>query len=117
MAAILTTIYLIGDDIAGWLRGDISVTGALIGRVEEWRSEIDAVKGALVHIKDLLGGAGQDPGLDYVPGQDGGTASVAGIRDDAHRADHRGRVLTGDRNLGNLEKLGSGKGADFRFVG
>lgn len=62
MAAILTTIYLIGDDIAGWLRGDISVTGALIGRVEEWRSEIDAVKGALVYIKDLLGGAGQELG-------------------------------------------------------
>lgn len=62
MAAILTTIYLIGDDIAGWLRGDISVTGELIGRVEEWRSEIDAVKGALVYIKDLLGGAGQELG-------------------------------------------------------
>lgn len=62
MAAILTTIYLIGDDIAGWLRGDISVTGELIGRVEEWRAEIDAVKGALVYIKDLLGGAGQELG-------------------------------------------------------
>lgn len=62
MAAILTTIYLIGDDIAGWLRGDISVTGELIGRVEEWRAEIDAVTGALVYIKDLLGGAGQELG-------------------------------------------------------
>jgi len=62
MAAILTTIYLIGDDIAGWLRGDISVTGELIGRVEEWRAEIDAVKGALVYVKDLLGGAGQELG-------------------------------------------------------
>lgn len=62
MAAILTTIYLIGDDIAGWLRGDISVTGELIGRVEEWRTEIDAVKGALAYVKDLLGGAGQELG-------------------------------------------------------
>jgi tape measure domain-containing protein len=62
MAAILTTIYLIGDDIAGWLRGDISVTGELIGRVEEWRAEIDAVKAALVYVKDLLGGAGQELG-------------------------------------------------------
>lgn len=62
MAAILTTIYLIGDDIAGWLRGDVSVTGELIGRVEEWREEIDAVKGALVYVKDLLGGAGQELG-------------------------------------------------------
>ncbi|MGO4398452.1 tape measure protein [Achromobacter sp. PAB15] len=62
MAAILTTIYLIGDDIAGWLRGDISVTGELIGRVEEWREEIDAVKTALVYVKDLLGGAGQELG-------------------------------------------------------
>jgi len=62
MAAILTTIYLIGDDIAGWLRGDVSVTGELIGRVEEWRDEIDAVKGALIYVKDLLGGAGQELG-------------------------------------------------------
>ncbi|KAG0908711.1 hypothetical protein G6F31_021626 [Rhizopus arrhizus] len=95
----------------------MTATAGHCGRAAEWRSEIDAVKGALVHIKDLLGGAGQDPGLDYVPGQDGGTASVAGFRDDAHRADHRGRVLTGARNLGNLEKLGSGKGAAFRVVG
>lgn len=60
MAAVLTTIYLIGDDIAGWLRGDISVTGELIGRVEEWREEIDAVRAVLVEVKDLLGGAGQE---------------------------------------------------------
>ena len=60
MAAVLTTIYLIGDDITGWLRGDISVTGELIGRVEEWREEIEAVRAVLVDVKDLLGGAGQE---------------------------------------------------------
>lgn len=60
MAAVLTTIYLIGDDIAGWLRGDVSVLGELIGRVEEWQVQIDSVKAALVAVKDLLGGAGQE---------------------------------------------------------
>ncbi|AKQ55181.1 tape measure protein [Bordetella hinzii] len=62
MAAVLTTIYLIGDDILGWMRGDISVLGGLIGRVEEWQAEIGAVKTALNAVKDLLGGAGQELG-------------------------------------------------------
>lgn len=59
MAAVLTTIYLIGDDILGWIRGDVSVFGGLIGRSEEWRNEIESVKTALTWIKDELGGAGQ----------------------------------------------------------
>ncbi|ADP15407.1 tape measure protein [Achromobacter xylosoxidans] len=62
MAAVLTTIYLIGDDIVAWMRGDISVLGSLIGRVEEWKDEIDAVRAVLVWIKDALGGAGKELG-------------------------------------------------------
>lgn len=62
MAAVLTTIYLIGDDILGWLRGDISVLGGLIGRVEDWQEQMEAVRTALVAVKDLLGGAGQELG-------------------------------------------------------
>lgn len=62
MAAVLTTIYLIGDDIVAWMRGDISVLGSLIGRSEEWKDEIDAVRSVLVWIKDALGGAGKELG-------------------------------------------------------
>ncbi|CAB3911814.1 hypothetical protein LMG3410_04873 [Achromobacter aegrifaciens] len=62
MAAVLTTIYLIGDDIVSWMRGDISVLGSLIGRAEEWKDEIDAVRSVLVWIKDALGGAGKELG-------------------------------------------------------
>lgn len=62
MAAILTTIYLIGDDIMVWMRGGDSVMGDLVGGVEEWREEFDAIKQALVWIKDAMGGAGQELG-------------------------------------------------------
>ncbi|WP_258129242.1 tape measure protein [Achromobacter anxifer] len=62
MAAVLTTIYLIGDDIVAWMRGDISVLGSLIGRSEEWKDEIGAVRAFLVWIKDALGGAGKELG-------------------------------------------------------
>jgi len=62
MAAILYTIYLIGDDIAGWLRGDISVLGGLIGRSEEWKDQIDAVRQFLISVKNALGGSGQELG-------------------------------------------------------
>lgn len=58
LAAILYGLYLIGDDIYGWLKGDISVIGGLIGRAEEWADEIETVKNILGFIKDLLFGAG-----------------------------------------------------------
>ena len=61
-AALLYGIYLIGEDIITWLRGGVSVTGALIGRAEEWKTQIDAVKGFLTSIKDALGGAGMELG-------------------------------------------------------
>ncbi|WP_313378007.1 tape measure protein [Achromobacter insolitus] len=59
MAAILYSIYLLVDDIGVWFRGGDSVFGDLIGPVEEWKGEIQAVKNFLTQIKDLLGGAGQ----------------------------------------------------------
>ena len=62
MAAVLTTIYWIGEDIAKWLSGGVSVLGGWIGGVEAWRDELDAVSGALTFVKDLLGGAGQSLG-------------------------------------------------------
>ena len=57
-AALLYGIYLIGEDIITWLQGGVSVTGGLIGRAEEWKTQIDAVKDFLISIKDALGGAG-----------------------------------------------------------
>ena len=61
-AALLYGIYLIGEDIITWLQGGVSVTGGLIGRVEEWRDQINAVKKTLIAIKDFLGGAGMEMG-------------------------------------------------------
>lgn len=58
LAAILYGLYLIGEDIYTWLQGGESVMGSLIGRVEEWRTELEQVKEFLGFIKDLLGGAG-----------------------------------------------------------
>ncbi|CUK19067.1 Phage-related minor tail protein [Achromobacter xylosoxidans] len=59
MAAVLATIYLLVDDIGVWFRGGDSVFGDLIGPVEDWRNEIEAVKAVLVQVKDFLGGTGQ----------------------------------------------------------
>lgn len=61
-AALLYGIYLIGEDIITWLHGGVSVTGGLIGRAEEWKTQIDAVKNFLISIKDALGGAGMELG-------------------------------------------------------
>lgn len=61
-AALLYGVYLIGEDIITWLQGGVSVTGGLIGRVEEWRDQINAVKETLIAIKDFLGGAGMELG-------------------------------------------------------
>ncbi|MFF7055270.1 tape measure protein [Achromobacter spanius] len=59
MAAVLTTIYLIGEDIANWLGGGDSVLGGWIGGVEQWQDELNAVSAVLDFVKDLLGGAGE----------------------------------------------------------
>lgn len=55
MAALLTGIYLIGEDILVWARGGESVFGKLVGPIEDWRAEIDAVRGALEWVKNLFG--------------------------------------------------------------
>ncbi len=59
MAAIMATIYLIGQDIYTWLKGGRSMTGAIIGRVEEWQAKIDQVLATITKIKDTLGGTGE----------------------------------------------------------
>lgn len=55
MAALLTGIYLIGEDILVWARGGESVFGQIVGRVGEWKTEIEAVRGILEWIKNILG--------------------------------------------------------------
>ncbi|WP_454691126.1 tape measure protein [Achromobacter aloeverae] len=62
MAAILYAIYLIGDDIMVWLRGGDSELGALIGKADEWKDQIDAVSRALKWVKDALGGGAESLG-------------------------------------------------------
>ncbi|WP_438857468.1 tape measure protein [Achromobacter spanius] len=59
MAAVLATIYLIGEDIANWLGGGDSVLGGWIGGVEQWQDELNAVSAVLGFVRDLLGGAGE----------------------------------------------------------
>lgn len=55
MAALLAGIYLIGEDILVWARGGESVFGRIVGRVSEWQTEIEAVRGAISWIKNLVG--------------------------------------------------------------
>lgn len=62
MAAVLTTIYLIGEDISNWLNGSDSVLGSVVGGVENWQGEIETVSTVLTFVKDLLGGAGMAVG-------------------------------------------------------
>lgn len=57
MYAILEAIRLIGDDVLTWLRGGQSVLGGIIGRSEEWKTQIDWVKGVLEGVKNLIGDA------------------------------------------------------------
>ncbi len=57
MYAILEAIRLIGDDVLTWLRGGKSVLGGIIGRSEEWKTQVDWVKGVLESVKNLIGDA------------------------------------------------------------
>jgi hypothetical protein len=58
MAALLTSVSLIGDDILVWMRGGTSITGSLIGGFEEWEGTVDTIRGGMVWLKDQLGGVG-----------------------------------------------------------
>ncbi|MBB2918335.1 tape measure protein [Cupriavidus alkaliphilus] len=62
MAAILASVYLIGQDIWVWLQGGDSVMGELIGPAEKWRDTLDSIKAKLEWIKVALGGMGQELG-------------------------------------------------------
>ncbi len=57
MYAVLESIRLIGDDVLTWLRGGKSVLGGIIGRSEEWKTQVDWVKGVLEGVKNLIGDA------------------------------------------------------------
>ena len=53
LAAIMYGVYLIGQDIWVWLQGGTSVLGGIIGRVEEWRDEVAAVRELVLDIRDF----------------------------------------------------------------
>ncbi|UXN34441.1 hypothetical protein N8E86_10360 [Avibacterium paragallinarum] len=58
MAAALTAVGLVLEDIYGWTQGDISLTGALIGRFDQWADKFQVVgklaHGVWLNIKGLL---------------------------------------------------------------
>lgn len=51
---ILTAIYLIAQDIYVWLKGGQSVLGEMIGPVEEWKDELEFVKGVFSDIGRII---------------------------------------------------------------
>ncbi|WP_066733538.1 tape measure protein [Cupriavidus sp. D384] len=59
MAALLASIYLIGQDIWVWLQGGDSVIGDLLGPAEQWHDTFERIRQAVDAIKDALGGAGE----------------------------------------------------------
>lgn len=62
MMAVVTAIAVVGQDVLTWLRGGESVLGAIIGRSEEWETQIQWVRDGLEGVKNALGGAGQPLG-------------------------------------------------------
>ncbi|AWG34137.1 tape measure protein [Alcaligenes aquatilis] len=56
---IVEAISLVVQDVISWFQGGDSVLGSIIGRSEQWQGEIEAVRGALVWVKDLLGGGAE----------------------------------------------------------
>lgn len=62
IAALLASIYLIGQDIWVWLQGGDSVIGNLLGPAEQWHDTFEQIRQAVGGIKDALGGAGEQLG-------------------------------------------------------
>jgi tape measure domain-containing protein len=62
IAAILGSIYLIGEDISVWLKGGKSLIGTLIGPASEWKPQIDAVVNSLSSIKEWITGTSEGLG-------------------------------------------------------
>ncbi len=62
VAAVLTALYLVGQDIYGWLNGMDSATESLIGPASEWKSQIDAIAEVFGKIKKLITGNANDLG-------------------------------------------------------
>lgn len=60
MAALLTGLYLIGEDLLVWTQGGHSLFGRWFGEYSEWQGTIDSVKAFLVYVKDMLGGSNQE---------------------------------------------------------
>ena len=62
MAAVLSSLYVIGADITAWMQGGASFIGAWIGPVEAWSAEIERVRQTLEFITGSLGGASDQLG-------------------------------------------------------
>lgn len=62
VAAVLGSIYLIGEDISIWMKGGKSLIGTWIGPASEWSGPIQTIKDALTSIKDSLSGSSQTLG-------------------------------------------------------
>lgn len=57
MVAILTGIYLIGEDIFTWFRGGPSMFGEMVGPASEWQEQIQGVMNVLDSIRAWFGDA------------------------------------------------------------
>lgn len=55
MLAILTSLYLIGEDIFTWSRGGASVFGDLFGEKAQWQPTIDSITLFFTNLKNWLG--------------------------------------------------------------
>lgn len=62
VAAALGAIYLIGQDIYGWLNGYDSVLGSVVGNVEEWGGAINGIVAPLRVIGEALASIGSSIG-------------------------------------------------------
>ncbi len=75
---IVEAISLVVQDVMAWFQGGDSILGSIIGRSEQWQAEIDAVSGALMWVKDLLGG-GADTLDDWLDKWGGIATVVVGL--------------------------------------
>lgn len=62
IAAVLGTIYLIGQDVWVWLQGGESLLGSLVGGVDQWRDRLEAVAAPAREIWGLIEAIGVEIG-------------------------------------------------------
>jgi tape measure domain-containing protein len=57
MATILTSLYLVGEDISVWMQGGKSLIGTLIGPASDWKPQIDSIINSIASIKEWITGS------------------------------------------------------------